>query len=56
MIIPAGKHNIDFRFEPKSYQLGAALTKYSSFIIVLILTFGIFYAIKSYRQGQKKAV
>ena len=42
MVIPAGKHNIEFKFKPKSYSLGnkISLAGSSILIILLILLFG----------------
>ncbi|MCG8410964.1 MAG: YfhO family protein [Bacteroidales bacterium] len=42
MVIPAGKHNIEFKFQPKSYSLGnkISLAGSSILIILLILLFG----------------
>lgn len=41
IVVPAGKHTIDFKFEPKSYKMGVSLTKISSIIILLVLAGGI---------------
>jgi len=37
MPVPAGQHNIEFRFEPHSYQLGMALNNIFSVIIIGLL-------------------
>ena len=37
MAIPAGDHNIEFRFEPHSYKLGMMLTSWFSLLIYLLL-------------------
>ncbi len=39
MIIPAGKHTLEFKFKPKSYQTGVAIS-YASSIALLLLIFG----------------
>ena len=41
MNVPAGKHNIEFRFEPKSYFMGSRISQWSS-VILLLLLLGIF--------------
>ena len=42
MMIPAGKHTIDFKFEPKSYSVGQQISSVSS-ILILILIFGAIF-------------
>ena len=42
MTIPAGKHTIDFKFEPKTHYLGENISLASSVILLLFLI-GIFY-------------
>ncbi|THU39456.1 hypothetical protein FAM09_13205 [Niastella caeni] len=37
LLIPAGKHNIDFRFEPKVYYTGSTITSIAGWIITLLL-------------------
>lgn len=37
MQVPAGKHKIEFRFEPESYKTGESVSLASSIILVLIL-------------------
>lgn len=50
MVIPEGKHTIEFRFEPKSYYIGSKISLASSalLLIILALIFGreIFLAYK----------
>jgi hypothetical protein len=41
MAVPGGNHNIEFRFEPKSYSLGNRISQWSSLILLLLLL-GIF--------------
>ncbi len=48
MIIPAGKHKIDFKFEPKVYKVGEKVSFASSLLLILlVLGFG-FYEIRNY--------
>ncbi|MBL6657837.1 MAG: YfhO family protein [Flavobacteriales bacterium] len=42
MTIPAGKHTIDFKFEPKTHYLGENISLASSLILLLFLI-GVFY-------------
>jgi hypothetical protein len=43
MIVPAGKHTIEFRFEPQSYYLGNKISLASSILLILlVIGYGIF--------------
>ncbi|MDT8402135.1 MAG: YfhO family protein [Bacteroidales bacterium] len=46
MIVPGGKHEIVFRFEPVSYRTGNLVSLSSSIILFLILAVYIFYLIR----------
>jgi hypothetical protein len=46
MPIPAGKHEIEFRFEPESYFIGNKISLASSFILILAVLAMIFVEIK----------
>lgn len=37
MIIPAGKHTIEFKFEPKVYNTGSTITRISGWIMLLLI-------------------
>ena len=37
MVIPAGKHKIDFKFEPASYYLGRTVSNISSWLLFILL-------------------
>jgi hypothetical protein len=37
MPVPAGKHTIEFRFEPRSYAMGSTVTTWSTLILYLLL-------------------
>ena len=41
MVIPAGEHKIEFRFEPKSFLTGSTIASLSS-VVLLLLLIGIF--------------
>lgn len=53
MLIPAGKHTIEFKFEPKSYYTAATLTRIAIWILYLILIAYIGYIVWSF--NKKKA-
>ena len=51
--IPAGKHDIEFRFKPAAYETGKLLTQVSQLLLLLLLAFGLW---KEYgRKVAKKA-
>lgn len=37
MIVPAGKHTIKFKFEPKAYYTGQTVTKVTNWLLILII-------------------
>jgi len=39
MKIPAGNHNIEFKFEPSTYNIGETVSLLSSSILLLFLIF-----------------
>ncbi|MCD4683148.1 MAG: YfhO family protein [Bacteroidales bacterium] len=48
MIVPAGEHKVDFKFEPKVYRVGEKISFASSLLVIfLILGYG-FYEIRNY--------
>ena len=48
MIVPAGKHKIDFKFEPKVYVIGEKVSFASSLLLILlVLGFG-FHEVRNY--------
>lgn len=52
LAIPAGDHNIEFRFEPASYYLGDTTSLVVGIVSILILLYGIFILWKKNRDGQ----
>ncbi|OQX76258.1 MAG: hypothetical protein B6D64_10210 [Bacteroidetes bacterium 4484_276] len=54
MVIPAGKHLVEFKFEPKAYYIGEKISLASS-LLVLLLVLGYFvYEIKRYFASTKE--
>nr|MBP6687082.1 YfhO family protein [Lacibacter sp.] len=51
LAVPAGKHKIEFRFEPKSYKLGDTLNLVSSLLTYLIVLGGLFMTWKTSKQS-----
>jgi uncharacterized membrane protein YfhO len=49
MIIPAGKHIIEFKFEPKSFLLGQKISFIGSLLLSLLILFGIYHWWRSNR-------
>ncbi len=43
MIVPAGKHIIEYKFEPKSYSVGQKISFASSVFIVILILLALFY-------------
>ncbi|WP_031429118.1 YfhO family protein [Flavimarina sp. Hel_I_48] len=54
MMVPAGKHTIEFKFEPKVIATGSAIILTSNIILVLIILGGLFYAFKQKRDNENK--
>ena len=46
MIVPAGKHKIEFRFEPKSYIIGTIVSSATSVLIILLIVVLILWKLK----------
>lgn len=46
MVVPAGEHEITFKFEPKVVKTGSSIALASSVLLGLLLIGGIFYGIK----------
>lgn len=52
MVIPAGKHEIEFKFEPKSYYIGNKVSMASSILLLLAIAGYLVYAFSN--QKRKK--
>ena len=46
MYVPAGDHQIEFRFEPKSYSIGRTITIIANALVYLLLIIAIFFAVR----------
>jgi len=46
MVIPAGKHSIEFKFEPKVYNTGYTITAISGWLLTLLVLGYIFWLIR----------
>ncbi|MEJ8758658.1 YfhO family protein [Pontibacter sp. H259] len=46
MQVPAGKHTIEFRFEPKTYAIGNTVSLVSSILLLLVLAGAVAYGFK----------
>ena len=47
MQVPAGKHSIEFKFEPQSYKTGESVSLASSILLLLLLAFVSFKELKA---------
>ncbi|RYY60595.1 MAG: hypothetical protein EOO05_09335, partial [Chitinophagaceae bacterium] len=50
LAIPAGKHSIQFRFEPQGYMTGTKLTTVFSIILGIIVLIAVYTTWKSTRK------
>lgn len=46
MVVPAGKHKIEFKFEPKTYQTGNSIAMIGSALLFLSVALGVFFELK----------
>jgi LPXTG-motif cell wall-anchored protein len=46
MVVPAGQHTIEFRFEPESYTQGNTVTMIASLIAFALLAAAIFMQVR----------
>ncbi|MCS3799405.1 YfhO family protein [Niastella sp. OAS944] len=54
MLIPAGKHSIEFKFEPAVYHTGSTITAITAWLVFLLLLGYIGYAVRSQLANDKK--
>lgn len=47
MMVPAGEHTIEYRFEPESHKTGWRITSITSIIILLMLLAAIFFEVRN---------
>lgn len=55
LAVPAGQHNIEFRFEPKSYIMGKRITGISQIILLLFFVAGVFMEYRKRKTVAQKA-
>ncbi len=46
LILPAGKHQLEMRFEPRSYKIGETISWIVSWLILLLLAYAVFARFK----------
>src|SRR5690606_23052085 len=46
MVVPGGKHTIEFRFDPQSYKIGNTVSLISSILLMLVIVGAIMYGLK----------
>ena len=46
MVLPAGEHTVEFKFEPRAYFVGEKVSMISSILIILMVIAGIAYGVK----------
>ena len=54
LLIPAGKHNIEFKFEPAAYRTGSTITAISGWLVSLLLLGFIGFSVRSLLANNKK--
>jgi hypothetical protein len=56
MEVPAGKHTIEFKFEPSSYTLGNTVSWISSILLLVVIGGAIFYGMRRKPEEVEKEV
>jgi uncharacterized membrane protein YfhO len=57
MIIPAGEHEIVFKFEPKVYSIGESISLISSLLLIILLIGGLYCEfMQTYKQKNKSKI
>jgi uncharacterized membrane protein YfhO len=54
LLVPAGKHSIEFKFEPTAYHTGSMLTTIASVILTLLMLGYIFWLVRPLIVKNKK--
>ena len=54
MVLPAGKHNLEFRFEPKSFYTGQTISLISSLFVLLLISGWVVYYIGQWLLATKR--
>ena len=53
MVVPAGKHKVEFKFEPKVWIVGEKVSFASSLLLILLIIGGLWYSFSQWRsKGQ----
>jgi uncharacterized membrane protein YfhO len=47
MIVPAGRHKIEFKFEPQTYQFGNTIALIGSILLLLTIVISIYFSRKN---------
>ena len=55
MEVPAGKHEIEFRFEPRSFSVGNRISLFSSIAVLGLLGFTAFLSFRKKEEGESKS-
>ena len=53
MIVPGGKHNIEFKFEPRVWVIGEKISLASSLLLLLLVVGWIVWGIKNLLSNKK---
>jgi uncharacterized membrane protein YfhO len=54
MIIPAGKHLVEFKFEPKAYYIGEKISLASSLLVILLVVGYLIWEIKRHLASKEE--
>jgi hypothetical protein len=46
MVLPAGEHTVEFRFEPRVYMVGEKVSRLSSIVLLLLVVAAIAWGVK----------
>jgi len=52
MVLPAGEHAVEFKFEPRAYYLGEKVSLISSIVLILLVIAGIAMGVKDLYTGK----